>query len=467
MPSPALTRLKAKLYRRSHGFRHALVLGAILLFSSLAGSGSQEPVAFVPSAALILIPSSSPEQEQEADPTLSPSATALATETLVLPSPTLTPTWTPTPSLTYTHTPRPTAWITPVPYDHNPQAILIEADVSGGLISVPRDAHVPSFRLYGDGFVLFAGERAPLSTGLDATIYTGRLSEDQVTSLLSGLRQLGFFSLGSNYAPRPTPPDQATAHISVFLDKVKTVQVYSPESASTPRVFQDAFRLILESVPAIRERIVVSDGMLYSTAAGTVSDFVSHETIAQWSVGNGARLSSASEGIAITASLYSDVAFSIASQFPNFLFREGERVYRVRFAPNLPRSVHLSEWIGTILQAPREFDGRVFDITGYFRGSNLLGEARGTPPVPKSDWVIVDHTGAIYVTGILPQGLSLLSRGDAWTVVRLRAAVVYNRFGTTYLQARRVDTLLPGVTATPSVIPSPLPGLTSTPVLTK
>jgi hypothetical protein len=117
----------------------------------------------------------------------------------------------------------------------------------------------------------------------------------------------------------------------------------------------------------------------------------------------------------------------------------------------VPRAVHLTDWVGIILDAPREFDGRVFDLVGYFRGWNVFGEASGSPPVTRSDWVIADGTGAMYVTGAAPQGLASSSRADAWSVVRLTARVVYVRLGTSYLEARRVQVLSSSAPPTPTI----------------
>jgi hypothetical protein len=133
----------------------------------------------------------------------------------------------------------------------------------------------------------------------------------------------------------------------------------------------------------------------------------------------------------------------------------------VRFSPNLPRAAHLTDWVGTILNAPREFDGRAFDIVGYFRGWNLYGEARGNPPVSRSDWVIADASGAIYVTGAPPRGLDSSSRADAWTLIRLRGIVNYVRLGTSHLEVRRVDILSSDTpTSTPNPTSTSTPGAT-------
>ncbi len=372
-------------------------------------------------------------------PTLSRTPTVTATIT-VPPTITLTPipTWT----ATSTWTP------TPITFDRNPRAVLIEADVYGGAGAVPRDAHVPLFRLYADGFVVFAGERTSLTTGLDALVRIGQLSETQIQNLLAFLNQPAFLNLQEYYEPRPKPIDQPTAHISVYLNKAKTVRVYAPDDPTTPPAFTAALQRIVQAIPRDAGTFVPTDGYLESTDAGAANNIALKE-INDWTISE-VKLLGALNGITVTGKAYDQIVALRASKPANALYREGDRLYRIRFAPNLPRAVHLTDWLGTILNAPREFDGRTFEIVGYFRGWNLLGEARGNPPVTRSDWVITDESGAMYVTGIAPNGLNPGSRADIWNVVRLTARVVYVRLGTSYLEARRVENLTPKPSATPT-----------------
>ena len=413
------------------------------------------------------------------------------TETLV------TPTWTPqpataTPASTQTMTTTPTAveiptienlsvptdtplatTTTPVAYDHNPRALLIEADVLGGSPAPPSDMHVPIWRLYGDGTVVFAGARAPLSSGLDAVVRVGHLSESEIQSLFAYLSQVGFFALQNSYQPRPAPVDAPTAHITIFLNtpalaggarEVKTVSVFAPDSESTPQAFSDAMNRITQTIPADAQTFVPTDAYLESTDAGPVSALGAQDASGDWSISS-VRLADAINGVTVSGSAYTRVSTLFASNLPVTLYREGNRAYRVRFAPNVPRAVHLSDWVGVILDAPREFDGRIFEITGYFRGWNLYGEAGGRPPVTRSDWVIADNTGAIYVTGAAPPGLDPSSRADAWSVIRLTGRVVYVRLGTSHLQVRSVQVLsrsAPTPTSTSTVVLTPGATITST-----
>lgn len=387
-----------------------------------------------------------------ATPTSARTATFTSTPTLV---PTLAPTLTPTPMPSAT----PTLLATPFPYERNPRAIVVEADVWGSASSRLRESHVPLFRLYGDGLVVFAGANAPLSTGLDAVVRTGYLSDAEIHNLLTHLNHVAFLNLRDYYEPRPKPPDAATAYINVYQTRLKSVRVYAPDHESTPAAFTEAFKRILLAAPANAPTYVPTSGYLQTTDAGAVSNFTVKDNVLDWTIA-GIKLADATEGIHVSGSTYARLVALRAENPIATLFREGTRVYRVRFEPQLPRAVYLSDVLGMILNAPREFDGRLFDIVGYYRGWNLYGEARGTP-ITRSDWVIADDSGAMYVTGMSVRGLDPSSRADAWTVVRLTARVMYVRLGTSYLEARRVEVLTPTMPTPP--VSTPWPTATATP----
>ncbi len=339
-----------------------------------------------------------------------------------------------------TATPAPSPTATPFVYERSPRALLIEADVTGDAAIVPEDRHVPLWRLYGDGLVIFAGDSAPLASGMDAVVRVGHLSETEIQNLLAYLSGVGFFALNDAYAPRAAPVDAPAARITVFLGKAKTVQVSAPGSDGTPQNFSDALARLTQTVPADAQTFAPTDAYLESTDAGPVSNFSAKDALGEWAVA-GVRLADAINGITISGSAYTQTSALLAKDLPSTLLWDGDRVYRVRFAPNLPRGMPLSDWVGTILDAPREFDGRVFDIVGYYRGANLYGEAAGNSPVTRSDWVIADHSGAIWVTGAAPVGLDPSARADAWSAIRLSARVVYTRLGVSHLEARRVEIL--------------------------
>ncbi len=396
----------------------------VLLFSSACAR-------VTPTAAPILFP-----------PTATPESILLPTTTLA-PTPTLAPT-----EIT---TPAPTPAATRFAYAKNPRAVLIEADVSGGFAPVPRQVHMPTYRLYADGFVVFAGEHTNPASGLDAVARTGYLSDAEIQGLLNYLNQVEFFSLDAYYQPKPTPTDLPTWRLSVYLHKTKTVSVYAAGFPGTPENFSKAFARITQTVPPDAQTFTPTDGYLQTTLAGSVGDLGANVQMGDWS-GVGVKLADAVDGMTVSGRNYSAIAALVSKQYPHALFREGDRAYRVNFSHNLPRAVHLTDLLGAIVDAPREFDGRTLDIVGYFRGANILGEAASSLPKTRSDWVIADASGALYVTGSAPAGLDLYSARDVWTAVRLRATVVYVRLGTSYLEARRVE-----------IVPSNIASATPTP----
>ncbi len=100
----------------------------------------------------------------------------------------------------------------------------------------------------------------------------------------------------------------------------------------------------------------------------------------------------------------------------------------------------LSDLVSTILSQPDSYIGQQVEIVGYFHGWDLLKEVKGSSPVTRSDWVIADQSGAIYVTGMIPPNLDPASLQDADKLVRLVAIVKQNQNGV-YLQAVSVEVI--------------------------
>lgn len=96
--------------------------------------------------------------------------------------------------------------------------------------------------------------------------------------------------------------------------------------------------------------------------------------------------------------------------------------------------------VAEIRASPGDFASQPVEIIGYFRGWDLLGEAGGGPPVTRSDWVIKDNSGAIYVTGALPEGLDPAAKEQVESVVRLSARVV-QQGDAVYLEVLSVQVL--------------------------
>jgi hypothetical protein len=88
----------------------------------------------------------------------------------------------------------------------------------------------------------------------------------------------------------------------------------------------------------------------------------------------------------------------------------------------IPNNPILTSLVGDLLSSHDHADEQV-EIIGYFRGWDLLDEVGSPSPVTRSDWVIVDNSGATYVTGLMPEGLDPSSPEDTTQLIRLLATV--------------------------------------------
>lgn len=86
--------------------------------------------------------------------------------------------------------------------------------------------------------------------------------------------------------------------------------------------------------------------------------------------------------------------------------------------------------VRAIQDKPLEFSGKPIKLTGIFRG--WQGDCKSSPPKSRSDWMIEDGTGCIYVHGPLPSGLKPMSPGDE--TVSLKAIVRLTDNGSPYLE---------------------------------
>jgi hypothetical protein len=104
-----------------------------------------------------------------------------------------------------------------------------------------------------------------------------------------------------------------------------------------------------------------------------------------------------------------------------------------------PKNLELTDIVGGILASPNEA-GEQVEVIGYFRGWDLLDELDNSPPVTRSDWVIADNSGAIYVTGKIPDSLNPSSLDQVNQVIHL-IAVIRVKGEQVYLEAISVELL--------------------------
>ncbi|MFC2022363.1 hypothetical protein ACFLTR_04060 [Chloroflexota bacterium] len=70
--------------------------------------------------------------------------------------------------------------------------------------------------------------------------------------------------------------------------------------------------------------------------------------------------------------------------------------------------------IAVITSNPTGYEGKTVTLSGEYRGWEA---GHGSPPVTRSDWILKDETGAIYVTGKVSPGLDPVEdRGKKITV---------------------------------------------------
>jgi hypothetical protein len=96
-----------------------------------------------------------------------------------------------------------------------------------------------------------------------------------------------------------------------------------------------------------------------------------------------------------------------------------------------------------ILADPGDFEGTSVTLVGYYRGWDLLGEAGSGPPVTRSDWVLRDDSGAIYVqAGLAVEGdisLNPGSKADTDKVLRVTGFVRLTDTGQAYIEPELIE----------------------------
>jgi hypothetical protein len=89
--------------------------------------------------------------------------------------------------------------------------------------------------------------------------------------------------------------------------------------------------------------------------------------------------------------------------------------------------------IGDIRATPSAYEGKVVAIEGKYQGWKA---GFGSPPVTRSDWLVEDATGWLYVTG-KPAGLDPL--GDVGRSIKVTGLVRITKDGEPYLYAQEVE----------------------------
>jgi hypothetical protein len=119
----------------------------------------------------------------------------------------------------------------------------------------------------------------------------------------------------------------------------------------------------------------------------------------------------------------------------------GDDAYRLHLI--ISKLPELSQVVGSIIAEPLAFEGENITVIGYYRGWDLLHEADMGPPVTRSDWVIKDSTGAIYISANseakVPDGLSPDSLEDTGTILKVIGTVRVTEDGHAYIEAKTIE----------------------------
>ncbi len=89
--------------------------------------------------------------------------------------------------------------------------------------------------------------------------------------------------------------------------------------------------------------------------------------------------------------------------------------------------------LGEVSSDPKSFEGREVTLVVEFTG--WKGACRSGPPVARSDWMVEDATGCLYVHGPLPPGLDPLK--PSRQPLTLRGMVRVAEGGVPYLEMDR------------------------------
>jgi hypothetical protein len=163
----------------------------------------------------------------------------------------------------------------------------------------------------------------------------------------------------------------------------------------------------------------------------------------RWPEEMGVNLADAATGIPLQGETFKRVRHLLSGRPGRQAYGQGDDLYQVWLRVDWPRRLPLSHVLGRVLESPQGFQGQEVTVVGYYRGWDLLGEANAPPPVTRSDWVMADATGAIYVSAAstapadLPFGPG--SGNDLWRVLRLSGVVRLTAEGQPYLEADQVQ----------------------------
>jgi len=116
--------------------------------------------------------------------------------------------------------------------------------------------------------------------------------------------------------------------------------------------------------------------------------------------------------------------------------------YRLHLIVSKPQQTGI---LGSVIAKPLSFKDQDITVVGYYRGWDLLHETDTSPPVSRSDWVLKDLTGAIYVSADseakVPEGLRPGSPEDTGVILEVKGVVRVTEAGQPYIEATNIERL--------------------------
>jgi len=135
-----------------------------------------------------------------------------------------------------------------------------------------------------------------------------------------------------------------------------------------------------------------------------------------------------------------EIAFHV-TPYPESGEQIAKEAYRLHLI--ISKLPELTGIVSSIIAQPFAFEGEDVTIVGYYRGWDLLHEANMPPPVTRSDWVIKDSTGAMYISAHseakVPEGLKPDSFQDTGILVRVNGTVRVNEQEQVYMEAKSIE----------------------------
>jgi hypothetical protein len=229
-------------------------------------------------------------------------------------------------------------------YDHRAGVLIVEADTYGGLLPPPSSRHIAELSIYGDGEVVVAEEDGAPRVGVDRAVTIGRISEQELTELLSLIADSGFLGLDDNYVDPTAPTDGPSRHVRIELAEIsRTVSVYPPDYAAAPKAFRRTYDAVMGVRPSDLTAFVPTSGTFTARDLGPIDDLPGGQgnQVAPWDTPLvGIELAEATEGAHLEGEQYRNVEQFLLRYPQGQLFGSQEGVaYQVLLEADLPWEV--------------------------------------------------------------------------------------------------------------------------------